>query len=352
MKNWKFLLVLCISFLTLYLVFRNIKFQEVFLLIKQVNYFLLACSVLLNIPILLLRAQRWRVIISPIKNVGFINTLSALLVGYMVNNLFFARAGEVAKIYLLSRNEGIHMSENLSTVVVERAYDLMMLGLMTLFVVLTFTVPTQTLFVDITGIPLTVLGSVHILGLIFIALLFLFIVFLFFMKGKHEKVEDFVGKCLGYISCLSEEFIQKTCTVISRFVQGFRCLSLVKTNLKAFFYSIAIWVLSLISAWLCILSIPGIEFSFENVIFLYVLITFAILLPSTPGFVGPYHYAVFVAISFVMVQNQILDIDLIESSAATASVLIHATGYIPITLAGIIFLWKEGIAFSDIKKMQ
>jgi len=77
----------------------------------------------------LLRALRWRLIMEPLgykPSVG--NTFLAVLIGYLAN-LAIPRLGEVLKCTLLAKYENVPAEKIVGTIVAERAFDVISLGL-------------------------------------------------------------------------------------------------------------------------------------------------------------------------------------------------------------------------------
>ena len=70
-----------------------------------------------------LRAVRWRVLLSPLGAVSFGATSSSLLVGYLFNNILPARLGEVVRSHDLGMRTGLSRSSILGTIVIERVVD-------------------------------------------------------------------------------------------------------------------------------------------------------------------------------------------------------------------------------------
>ena len=77
----------------------------------------------------LLRALRWRLIMEPLgykPSIG--NTFLAVLIGYLAN-LAIPRLGEVLKCTLLAKYENVPAEKIVGTIVAERAFDVISLGL-------------------------------------------------------------------------------------------------------------------------------------------------------------------------------------------------------------------------------
>ncbi len=76
------------------------------------------------------RALRWRLLMEPMGYFpSFPNTFFAVMVGYLAN-LAFPRLGEVLKCTMLSRYEKIPAEKIVGTIVAERAFDVLCLGLL------------------------------------------------------------------------------------------------------------------------------------------------------------------------------------------------------------------------------
>jgi uncharacterized protein (TIRG00374 family) len=72
---------------------------------------------------ILVRAERWRVLLAPIKTVAYVAVLGYLLIGYLANNVLPARLGELVRCHYVGDREGISRTTAIGTVVVERVID-------------------------------------------------------------------------------------------------------------------------------------------------------------------------------------------------------------------------------------
>jgi uncharacterized protein (TIRG00374 family) len=77
------------------------------------------------------RALRWKLILEPLDiKPTTINTFFSVMIGYIAN-LALPRAGEVAKCTVLARYEKVPADKMIGTIVAERAFDVLCLGLIT-----------------------------------------------------------------------------------------------------------------------------------------------------------------------------------------------------------------------------
>ena len=102
--------------------------------------------------------------------------------------------------------------------------------------------------------------------------------------------------------------------------------------------SLMIWLLNAASVYVLCYSFD-IGLSFAGACFVTVCIALAVALPQAPGFIGVFHIAT----------QKSLDVFGIGlSSAQSFAILLWAVSVIPVTIAGLLFLWREGISFGEI----
>ena len=90
------------------------------------------------------RAVRWRYLLSPIGPTRFRTVFRATIIGFAALGLLPARAGDVLRPYLVSRQEGLSLTSTFATIVIERVLDLIAV-LALLAVYLAVAVGTATL---------------------------------------------------------------------------------------------------------------------------------------------------------------------------------------------------------------
>lgn len=73
---------------------------------------------------LLLRVQRWSIILRPVRRLPFSHVATSLLVGYAANNVLPARLGELFRADFVRRRHGISRLSTVGTIVIERLLDM------------------------------------------------------------------------------------------------------------------------------------------------------------------------------------------------------------------------------------
>jgi glycosyltransferase 2 family protein len=123
LKRWQLWLGLLISALFLWLALRGLKLGDVWQDIRQANYWWLIPSVTAYFVGVWARTWRWDYMLRPLKHIPMARLFPVVVIGYMGNNVYPFRAGELLRSYVLRRREAIPMSASLATVVVERVFD-------------------------------------------------------------------------------------------------------------------------------------------------------------------------------------------------------------------------------------
>lgn len=98
----------------------------------RVNYFWVILSLVFGFLSHASRAARHKYLLQPIGySAKFWHRYHALMIGYIVNYLI-PRAGEASRATMLYRSDKIPFSKTLGTIIAERVFDLVMLGLVVL----------------------------------------------------------------------------------------------------------------------------------------------------------------------------------------------------------------------------
>jgi uncharacterized protein (TIRG00374 family) len=107
----------------LVLAFRKVDAEELTEVVRHADLALLAVALAVGSANLLLRAARWRVLLSASGNVPFRLTFWVMTVGYLGNSLLPMRAGDLGRSYLMGQRAGMGGTFALATTVAERVLD-------------------------------------------------------------------------------------------------------------------------------------------------------------------------------------------------------------------------------------
>ena len=129
MKRWQFWAGVAISLIFLYFALRGLNIGDVWQTLEGANYWWLIPGVLIYLVGVIARAWRWHYLLRPVKSIPTTTLFPITAIGYMGNNIYPARAGEVLRAIVLKKFEDVPISASLATIVVERVFDgVVMLG--------------------------------------------------------------------------------------------------------------------------------------------------------------------------------------------------------------------------------
>jgi uncharacterized membrane protein YbhN (UPF0104 family) len=253
------------------------------------------------------RAVRWWSLYSPERRPPLGAVTSALLLGYFFNNVLPLRAGEAARIVALNRSAGTSRVESGATVVVERAYDLLVL-LLLLFVILPW-------LPDVTWLR----AAAALLVVLLVGLLVAVAVLARFGTRPFELAFRPLARLLG------AERAEWGALNLGRGLAGLRRP---RIALGAAFWTALSWILVGFSAWLVLL---GFDLGLSPLAGLFVVITtnLALVLPSSPAAIGVFEAATLLALGAYGVSR---------SEALSYALVLHALNVLPFTVAGLLVL--------------
>ncbi|HSR10243.1 MAG TPA: lysylphosphatidylglycerol synthase transmembrane domain-containing protein, partial [Thermodesulfobacteriota bacterium] len=127
-KHLNLLVGLAISAVAAVLSLRQIDYTALWASFQSANYLYLIPAGVLQFFCFGFKGAAWRYLLMPAKrDVRLASTTSVLIIGLMVNNLFPAKMGELARAYLIGEKENLPKPLCLSTILVEHILDILIL---------------------------------------------------------------------------------------------------------------------------------------------------------------------------------------------------------------------------------
>ena len=323
LSDWKFWGGLVLSGLFLFFAFKKVDISALAQVLKTVQYIYLIPVLILTVFSLWVRALRWRFLLRPIKSISMKSMFSATSIGFMANNIFPARLGEIIRAYVIDRREHVGKSASFATIVVERVFDGMTV-LFFLFIVLLF------LRFEIPGWIRSIM-----FGALFIYLFALFV--LIVLKIRTEKTLKVIQ---WIISALPERLNHRIEGIFHSFVRGLDILHDTRNIIISVVLSLLVWFPHALLIYIQLVAFD-IHLSFFAAMFIMVIICFGVMIPSAPGYVGTIQFLSVAGLALFQVPRE---------DALSFSLLYHATQYIPVTGIGLAYFFLEGFSFSQIRK--
>lgn len=330
------------SVVCLFFVFRGIEWPKVLEALKSANVLYLALTALVHLSTIWLRAERWKYLLAPVKKLPFRRLVPPTMIGFMANNILPARAGEFVRAYLIGKKEQISKTTSFATIIIERVFDMTTILVFLVIVLLFVELPQATDSTDAeTLTSFFSPGRMRQAGLLSAVFVGGLLAFLVLLKEFPQHTTMIVEKLL---TPLPASLTQKMIHLLDAFREGLQVLTTGKHLLYLIFWSIAVWLASVLGGWLILFSF-GLKLPFMSAMFIFILIAFAVALPSSPGYVGLFHAAV---LAGVMLFEPGLD----KSTVAGIAIVYHLMAVMPVTLVGLYYLWKEHLSLSDIQHIE
>lgn len=311
---------LAISAFFVWLALRGLELSEVWQNVRQANYWWLAPGVGAYFIGVWVRTWRWDYMLRPLKRISVADLFPVVVIGYMGNNVYPFRAGELLRSYVLRRRENVPMSASLATVIVERVFDGLVM-LLFVFVALPFApIPSDSLRTLVTVASLGFLGAM----LLFFAL-----------AAAPEKALRLINWATNIF--LPERFRQPAFDFMERFLQGLESLRSFRNVLMIFLTSVIIWLLETVKYWFVMHAFPF-QVSFFALLLMNGVVNLATTLPSAPGYVGTFDTP---GIAILVLYG------VASGLAGAYTLVLHAALWLPITLLGAFYMLREGLGWSD-----
>jgi glycosyltransferase 2 family protein len=308
-----------ISILLLFFSLKDIKFQEILEALRRADLRFLFIPTLFIFCAVTLSAFKWARIAGNNIKVG--QTFLSLIIGLFVNNVLPARIGEIVRGYVLSKKSGISFPYAISTVLVDRFFDLVGLLLLTFIFF-----PKQSL-------PLQVSRSLYIL----VSLLIVFMAVLVIMSR-----EGIMKKMTVRLNKINRPFFLN---LARRVIEVQENLKRINSPLNLFYFILIAFLqwLSMSSALYFSLLTLGVPINPLYVPFVCALLNMGLTIPSSPGYVGVYQFLLVYLLSIFGIPKH---------QGFAVSILFHASWYIPYNVLGFIFLMKEHLKIKELKGLE
>jgi uncharacterized protein (TIRG00374 family) len=330
MKQWKTWLGFIISVGIIYLAFRGINVRLLIANLQQADYRYLIPIIAIIFITIALRAVRWGYLLRPVKQIGFHSLFEGILISFMANNVLPVRMGEFVRAYIIGRSERISTSASFATVVLERLFDGLTIFALFVAVLTCFQLPVG-------NIPFK--EALLAGGAVTVAICGLTVAILVLIKARTE----WVLKTTGFlIRPFSTKLAQSGISTMISFKKGLLAVESATTMVIAFCYSLMIWAIFCVAIYLMGLAF-GLTLSLAATCMVLLAICLAVMIPSTPGYIGPYHASVAYALLLFNIPLE---------QALSFSIVFHAVNYLPVTLAGFLYLGRHHLTLKKIRAVE
>jgi uncharacterized protein (TIRG00374 family) len=315
---------LIISVVFLWLAFRGLQPEKVLESLGQVNLLLLLASAAVFLLSMITITMRWQLLLNASKRVGLGRLYDLVNVGYMGNNVYPFRSGEVLRIVLLNRDEHIPLARITTTVLVERVFD----GVVMLMFVI-----VPLMFVDIAS-PET-RAAAAVAAPIFLIALAVFLL-LASQPRLFTRLSDLIaarlpGKLGRLVTALTGEVIG-----------GLGGLRSIGGVLSVFLMTTLSWGIQGIVYWMVGLAF-GLDVGIPIMIVVVGVVNLAGLIPASPGQIGVFEF---------FASRVLMGVGVAEETALAFAFLVHLVVWLPPTIHGFVVLVRRGLGFAAIRRAR
>lgn len=263
------LVALALAGVLLYFSLRGVDWGRVGELLREADLTWVGVTLGLMSFTLVLRSQRWRILLTAGAALSSMYAFWATAVGYFGNSFLPARAGEILRTVVVSRHSGMSKTFVLTTVLCERLLDAVSLILIGALVLLRL--PERPGWLEDAARPLAIGGMVGVAALVMIPLF-----------------EPFWARMLSKIP-LPDRFREPADHLLEQGLKGMRSLHDPGRLTKYVFLTGVIWALDgvVMVAVAKSLSLP---LSWPIALLVVVGLGLGSALPSTPGYVGIWQF--------------------------------------------------------------
>ena len=320
-RNLRLLIGVIISAVFIWLALRGLHLGDVWASLRAADYWWLIPSVAVYFLAVWARTWRWDYLLRPMKHISLRRLFPVVVIGYMGNNVYPFRAGELLRAYVLRQQEGVSMSSSLATIVVERVFDGLVM-LLFVFVALPFApLPSDSIRF------IVMIGSVAFLG----ALLVFFAVAA--VPARFMALTEWFANRF-----LPERFRAPIIDFAQRFIVGLASLRSGRGLMMIFLTSVVIWLLETVKYWF-VMHAFDFTVSFFALMLMNGVVNLATTLPSAPGYIGTFDGPGIAVLTLYGVD---------PATAAAYTLTLHAALWLPVTLLGIYYMIRTELGWGDI----
>ncbi len=255
------------------------------------------------------RGLRWRSLFAPGRRPPRGSTIDAMMIGYFYNNILPARAGEAARVVVLTQRSSSPPVEITGTVVLERMYDLM--------VILVIFFLAEPWLPSVSWLKAAALVAAG-LALVIAAVATVLVIY-------GDRPLRLLLRPLARFSAFSGERLERTANELTHGLSG---LHHARVAVEAFLWTATAWLLSMLCAYLVSLAFHlGVPFAAG--VLVMVAVGLGMILPSAPAAVGVFEGAVLIALRPYHIPH---------AAALSYALLLHLVNFLPFVLVGALLM--------------
>ena len=318
LKTW---LGLALSLLFLGLALRNVEWAGVWAAWRAARPDLLLLGTALLVGSWMAAAVRWKILLSSALDIRVRDTFAYVSIGYLAKTVLPLRLGDLARASLIGRKKNVGISRSLGSIAIERLLDVLTLVALTLVLTRVLEIPAP-IQAGLTG--MVAAGLVGLAGLMVVSL-----------NRRHlPKIGGWLAKVMP------RRLADRVLTLLGNFSSGADVLHRPSGIFLAVMLSGLVWLCAGMGtlAWVTAfhLAVP-----WYAGFFVLVVVNLGSAIPSSPGYVGVYHYLAVLALSLWTPDR---------NAALAYAIGTHALNMLANVGLGSWFLAREGVSLRSLRE--
>ena len=191
-KFIKIFVPLILGIVILYFLYSKTSFSELWSYIKGANWWILSFSLIFGLMGNVFRGIRWKLLIKPLGYQPKISHLIYAVMGSYAVNFAIPRAGELWRCGMVYRKEKIPFQKLIGTIVIDRLFDVIMVGL---FILAAFVFNVKLFYKerDLFNFPVWLTSPGLYIGLAVVMIICVVILIVFKNNWIVQKIRSFLA---------------------------------------------------------------------------------------------------------------------------------------------------------------
>ena len=281
-----------------------------------------------------LRAWRWHLILGPAEvDIPVFKLFTAQVIGATCNTLLPLRAGEIAKPLVAQRYTKAPFLKLIATTIMERVYDIMGMVFILMMMLLMAHPDTSN------STNANLVYNLQLYGGIFGIVAALCMVIFFVLASGNSTTRKIFERI---VSIAPKPISNKLLEFFDVFVEGLASSTDRSSFWKAGLLSLWMWFNGSLAIYALFIAFD-MPLPFGAAFFVSVAIALTVALPQAPGFAGVFHVAM---------EKTMLLWGQTEGPAEGFAIVFWAVSFLPVTIIGLLSLWREGLSLQSISSQE
>lgn len=324
-RTTRTLLGIAISAIALYLAMPpREEWGNVAAAFARVHYGYVIPIALISVYSIVVRCQRWQLLLRPVGKIAMLPLLSATAIGFLCNMVLPLRVGEVVRPVLLARRTALPVSSVLASVLLERLLDML----------------TILVFLGLVMVLVPVSDTIRQSGIAFLALAICAITAVVGLQRQHPKA---IGLMRWLLARLPAGLRDRGEAALQSFIDGLQGIGEGPVLARVLAYSVYLWVVIAsvfgIGFLACDLPVPTVI----GALALVTIVAGAVSAPSAPGFIGTFQAGCILALGLFGVSR---------ADAVPYAFVVWGAQWLTQIVLGVVFLLRENVSLRDVSAVE